>query len=537
MTFTADSHIDAPRIEQAMRLRYSPHPELTMKLVSQSLNQFRTGELRGAARLWEIMLERDGELMAAAMKRFKAIGTLEWEIVQTEDSPEAEAHAEALRYFYDNLRATSVLEQDQIGGLSLLLQQMMTSHAHRYAIHEIVLRVDDAGKKQVTAEFRQCPVWFFEAHKGRLAFLRSEGDYDGVPMVEGQWLVTVGDGLMRPCSVAYGVKVFPMRDWALYCARFGLPGIHGKTDAAKGSAEWNDFAEAIEKFANDWVTLTNRSAEIGLVEAKGGGASLPFADLIDRSDRLYPRLFRGGDLSTQSRAGDVAGTQSQAGETEMIDLADGKLGSETLNAKVDRPVIRYLFNAEPLAYFKLQPKKQADPQQVRDNADWMVNHGIPVEQGTVLEMLSWPAADETKPLIEKAVPAPNPFGAPPGAMPFPGRATAPAEPSGDRLNAPSALPDPAKELDPAVANESAEAQLIASAKTQLVQAIQTDLSPVAEQLDRILAVTDPGIRREQLVRFRTELPTLLRDINAHPEQARVLYETLSSAFVNGITAK
>jgi phage gp29-like protein len=405
----AASLISQERIERAVQLRYSPFPELSMELLSQQLNQFRIGELRPAARTWEIMMERDGELVGPAQKRFADTARLPWEIEKDDDSAEADQHAEALRYFYTNLTTTSVLEQDQVGGVNLLVQQIMTAHAHRYSVHELLLQVDSAGKKQVTAILRHCPVWFFEARRGRLGFLKSEGDYTGQVLERGNWLTAVGHGYMRPCSIGYAIKQFPLRDNLLYCSRFGLPGIQGITDAAVNSPEWIAFAAALREFSSDWITITNKGAEIKLIETAGGAAALPFKELIERADRLYARLFRGGDLSTQSREGDAVGASLQNEEKTVLLEDDAPWVSGACNVCIDEPVIDYLFGVKPKAWFRLQIPKKPDSAREVAGLEFLVKYGGRVALQTAHQRLQVPQAEEGDELLTapaQADPAP-----------------------------------------------------------------------------------------------------------------------------------
>jgi hypothetical protein len=129
MNLSGQSKIEQARIEWAIRLRYSPFPDLTMETLTSQLNAFRIGDLRMAGRTWEIMLECDGELSSDANKRFEDLAAREWEVMLADNSPAAQRHADALKHFYNHLRATSALEQDEVGDTSLLLYQMATAHA------------------------------------------------------------------------------------------------------------------------------------------------------------------------------------------------------------------------------------------------------------------------------------------------------------------------------------------------------------------------------------------------------------------------
>lgn len=406
------SVISPERVEQAIMQRYNPLPELTMATLASQLNQFRVGELRPAARTWEIMMERDGDLAVPAEKLFSDIARLPWDIEKEDDSAEADADYEFLKYFYTNLTATSVLEQSETGGINLLLRQMMTAHAYRYSAHEIVLQVNNAGKREVTAQFNHCPVWFFENRKGRLAFLPSEGQIYGQPCEPGRWLTAVGRGLMRQCAIAYFCKWGPLSDWMFFAKRFGLPAIHGETTAAKGSQEWNDFEAALLAFVNGWILQTSGmgSSKVTLIEAaKGATGTLPFAELIERSDRVYARCFRGGDLSTQSRAGgDVAGANPQEGEKRIVLEDGGQWATDILNARVDEPMIAYAFNRRPKAWICIRPPKQLDATREINSLKAGRELGVPISIETARERLELPAPENGEDLIAPPQPPPDP---------------------------------------------------------------------------------------------------------------------------------
>lgn len=500
------NHFDSARIERAIRERYAPMANLTMEILRDQLNAFRVGELRAAARTWEIMVERDGEIATNLGKRCADTARLEWDIHTTDDSPRAKRHADALRYAYDNLRTSHVLDQDEKGGIRTLLRQMLLAHAHRYSVHEMALRVDSAARRQVTLEMRLCPVWFFEARRGRLAYLKNEAQLYGEPLQPGEWLVTVGAGHMRSASVAYLTKWLPMSAWCLYAQRFGVPGIHGKTDASPGTTEWDAFAEALQSFANNWVTVTNRGAEISLVEA-GSGTGLPFPALIENADRLYAKLFRGGDLATQSRGNESVGASLQVGEGDALLADDSELINETLNHGIDRPLIAYLFDEEPLAYFRLTPPKRRNVEQDIRSAEFLSSRGARIGVADAMERLGWSAAQDGEETLQAPVPTPAPV---PGALPASAAANSESN-DGNRLED--------------------------SGRDELLRGLDADLEPVRSRLAAIEAIADPDIRRGRLEALLAEWDSLTADILADPATAQALTRIGGAAMVNGLTRR
>jgi phage gp29-like protein len=402
MNLEGESQFEQSRIEWAIRLRYSPMPSLDMARINSQLNAFRIGDLSQAGRTWEIMMERDGELSANAIKRYEDLAALEYEIM-SDGSPKGDKHAASLKYFYDHCKVSSALEQDEIGDVSLLIHQMASAIANRYSIHEILLRVDNPSAKEVTAEFRHTPIWFFESRRGYLGFLKQIFDLYGQPLKEGEWLSAVGYGHMRACSIGYAMKHFPLRDLLLYCSRYGFPHMQALTDATKGSQEWNDLNDALKNLANDAVTITNRGVEIKFLESANKG-NLPFMPLVELVHGLYAKLFRGSDLATGTKesagGGNQVGASVQGGEKSILLRRDAKWSTGILNARVDRPVIRYLYNEEPRAWIKVIGPSDDDTQTDVETAGFLVQNNVPIAVSTARERFNWPEPKPGEPVLQ-----------------------------------------------------------------------------------------------------------------------------------------
>jgi hypothetical protein len=167
MNHSGLSHFNQARIEWAIRLKYSPMPALDMDILATQLNAFRIGDLRQIGKTWEVMMERDGELAVNSDKRKSEASSLEWQIV-SDGSSDGDRQAAALQYFYENLTATEALEQDVTGGVNELIYQVMSALDYRYSVHEMLVRVDNAAAREVTAEFRHTPVHGMPARLSRL---------------------------------------------------------------------------------------------------------------------------------------------------------------------------------------------------------------------------------------------------------------------------------------------------------------------------------------------------------------------------------
>lgn len=487
------SVIDAERVKMALAAQESSVRGLTFERLARALELFGLGYLREAALLWQAVRERDDTVISVTQKRDLDASLLDYEILTSEDSPEARRHQEALSEFYDGLRCTHALDRNQRGGVSLMVQQMMHSVGHKYAVHEIVWRPRPGG---LSAELVFVPLQFFENTTGRLRFLASEGAWQGVPLEEGGWMVSVGPGLMGATSIAYLFKNLPLKSWLFFCQKFGIPGLHGETTASPGSEEWNRFRDALAAFAQDWALLTSAGGKINPIEVSSSGVA-PHEQLVERMDRAIARIWRGADLGTMSKDGSAVGSNPQEKETDIFVRGDAARISETCQQYLDRMVIRARFGTEPLAYFSLRPKTAPNQELELKIDDALIRWGCERGQKALLEKYGRPEIAQGDTPAKAPSPAPA-FGAP-----------APSDPA-----------DPAAQDDPeALANEQGIAQLTVAQREEL--------QPLSQALAALDAVTTPEAYQAALERLYAEIPALYRRVAGDAALARAFESLLT----------
>ena len=386
--------ISAEAVQMALRSRYNPIRGLTMQTLVGHLDNFQLGYLAWAALLWETMEKRDSALKGVIPKRKKAVSRLKLEILQKEQSPEAEAHAEALREFYDNLTAVNAIDENERGGLALLIRQMMDCVGKYYSVHEIVWQPGEV----LTAEFRFTPLWFFENRTGRLRYLTTPvGGAEGLPLEDGGWMVTKGEGLMEACSILYAIKNMPLKDWLSYCDKFGTPGVLGQTTAAKGSDAGNAMRDAVAAFNQNFAGVIYGAdgtikEPISIISA-GQSGELPFEPLVEWCERRMAILWRGSDLSTFSADNKGASVQGEESDDLLVD--DATIVSESLNHYVDRWVLWQKFGTrECLAFAKLVvPQKQNTELDLKVDK-FLLESGAPLGTRERLEHYGRPQIEE-----------------------------------------------------------------------------------------------------------------------------------------------
>jgi phage gp29-like protein len=503
-------------VEMSKQFRFDPLKNFGPDKLVTALDSFRCGRLRDLTLAIDAMEERDDVLACVVPKAKSAVSRHGWEVLTVEtdnesDASLAEEQKKVLRHFYNQLRVTNALDQDELGGVSALLRQMMDAKSKRYAMHNIVWR----PKGKLTATLWFTPPWFFENSTGKMRFIENAYGYDGADMLPDEWLVTKGLGIGIACAVARTFKSMALRDWVLYSGRCGLPGFEGVTDALPGSPQWENMVRAVAQAASEFRWVRNRTEEIKTIEF-GSKGELPFPALVERMDRAMSALWRGADLSTISAgSGQGQGASLQGEESANIEQDDAQWLSETLQLKVDRLVIDYVFGegAPALAYFQVLGEQRQDVKSDIEVDTFLVGAGYPITRKQASERYSRALPDGEDP--DELLTAPV-------APALPGFGSRPA----------GAAPEPLEEL-PAI-NEASLMTFVARAAAQAEGPQREALKPILSRLARIEAISDSTAQRAALEQFRTDWPLMVRvAVKRLPALAAVFEQIEGTALVSG----
>lgn len=507
------SVVSAARVIQYLLARFNPLRGLTPLRLEHDMEQWQLGFLRWLALDWSFIRERDDQIKAVEAKRIFAVSRLKWEIVAMDESPEAIAHKQALEFFYNNLTTTDVIDQNEQGGVALLVRQMMEAVGFKWAVHEVVWKpsVDPVtGKASLTANLRYVKLWFFENRTGQLRYLPYELALDGIPLDQGGWLITKADGLLMASSIAFQYKQLALRAWVSYCEKFGIPYIHGKTSAAYNSIEWQQMQTALANFSSDGSTLTNEQANIEFISPPSASTN-PQEQLVDREDRTLARIWRGADLSTMSRSGSGAGALPQIQNEDELAEADAIQCSEALNFYVDRLLCNYMFGVDrPKAYFRLVPPLNIDTAKLIAVYQFLISAGVPLGRKDAYAVFGLREPDEGEELLQ-APPQPAMIG--------------------------KGIGDGGTGGALALGNVSQMGEVFrAAAMRELTSAQAKALVPLADRIRAASDIEDPDKRKLACEDIKKELPTIFKSVSARSgELVKALNDIIGTALLSGAT--
>ncbi|MGC4068429.1 MAG: DUF935 family protein [Polyangiaceae bacterium] len=400
------SPLDAAWRTRARQTRHNPIRGLSAESLARALDAFDYGDLRGAALLWEQIARRDDMIPTVKAKRERALTRRGWKVMLVEKTAEAEAQQAALEHFWNNATAVNAYDRNEQGGVRLVLQHMMQAVTFRYAAQHLVWKPEG---ETLTALFEYVPLSFFENRTGELRFCRTGTEAEGEPLAANEWLVTCGEGLMFTASILHYGKRCSLQDWEAFCEKFGLPGVLGKTRAAKGSPEWEAMLEAVAAFMNDWGAVAGADDSIELIQAQASTGQIPMAVKVERADRMLAALWRGADLSTLSSqtGADSTGAGLQDEEAHAMAMDDAALISEAMQ-EIDRRVLEWHFGpgVNILAYTIVPCPERKDLQVRLAAIEKLTGMGLEISQDEVREDFGFQAPEDGDELLEKAQPEP-----------------------------------------------------------------------------------------------------------------------------------
>ena len=505
--------------EQLNRMRYNALFALDPNVLVRHLVAFNSGDIAGLEHVIEEFENREDKMKIGAFKMSAAVASKPWEVriaKGEEDNERAKLHQEVLTRFWNRVEATDAFCRNRRGGLRLLVKQMMSAQSRVYAVHDVTWTV--RGDGELEALFTFVPAWMFENRTGELRFIRDPGAYTGETMKDGEWLVTVGEGVGISAAILAMAKRLSWNDWLLFSEKCGMPVILGNTGAKEDTPAWKNLLNAIANVAPKTGVLADLETKLQAVQVGGSSGQTTYRELIDVVDRGISALYRGGDLSTVSQAGDSVGSDSQDGESELMDGDGCAMVSETLHRQIDRHVIRFTCgDFEPLAGIVINPPAEIDDVDRDIKVDQHLGEfGIRLSKKDMLARYGRvEATDENDAAIRQQAQQPG-FGGLGGL----------ANEEVKRLS------------DSAVKPATTTAEPLNRSTAELLKAFAADMSPAGKAVEELLNALDKGeaasspLVKEKASALRSRLPSLLPE---DPATAAVIAEAMTKEF--GVTAE
>lgn len=489
----------AEMAERQSRMMYSSRwASLSPRDYGAMLRNFELGYFPQCAPTMERVLAYDGIVGTVAPKRWRAVSGKDWEIATVDDSEEAKRQADFLDDFYKTLVASSATATDMRCGIETLVFQLVQAQAFKYAAAEIewIPATTAKGEPTYHAKTIHCPLRFFEATTRELRIITSNSSMlRGDKLDPRGWLVACapGEPLALPTLLLFMLKMTPLEDWAVTVETFAVPFVFGKTSASYGSNEWKALENLVRNAKNRFGGVIGKDVEI-VVENGLSQTGSPHREMIEYLDRTLVSLWRGGDLSTLSQAGDSAGSNPQSEEMGAIAESDMQFVEGVLNAQIGNTFLKLVFgdNVRPLAYFKFVRNDEMKRAVEVNALKAAYEMGLEIPENYARAKLGIPALAEGDKVLKRAENAEMPFSG--AGLPF--------------------------------ANEVSDVFTRAASRLNLRESERVQYSRVEEFLARLEKAESEEEFRALLDEFKKRFPALAANVLSRDDVAEALEESL-----------
>ena len=484
----------AIHVKRANRWRDGLNPlrGLNMLRAVSLLEAGERGEYADLQWTYRFIEKRDATLRGLKRRTLGALKRLDWDIktVPEEKLPpgatkaQADAQAVTLREAYDaidNLRqAITFIALAEFRGYSHLEPHI---NADGDPFH-----LNPVEQWYWCREGLNAPWQYNREAKG--------GTSKGEPIGD-RWFIIyeVEDPVDEIALIAFIRKNLSQKDWDGFIEVFGIPWLFiiGPPNVPKEKEA--DYQDVAEQIVGDGRGYLPNGSEVKTAPSDSR-ATNPFRDHLSYQDEQIVLAGTSGKLTmlTESGSGTLAG---EAHTDTWQEVYQGMAAdvSEVFQQQFDLRILRQHHEGEPvLAYFCLEAKDEIDTSQVVEDAQKLSQGGYQIDADELSEKTGYTL-------------------------------TVKQEAAGVNVGAGS-IPRPVYNRKPSPQFLQAARQLFATAATE-------DLAPVRARIRTIYAMENPDAAKAALAELRTDLPEILRAINAKPATATALFEIIGTALLNG----
>jgi len=324
-------------------------------------------------------------------------------------------------------------------------------------------------------------------------------------------------------------------DWLMNLAQiFGLPIRWANYASGSSQATIDAISNMLENLGSAGWASFPEGTTLELKDAGNLGTMSPQGDLLDRADKNCDLLILGQTLTSEVR--DTGGALATAKVHEGVKgekiAAAANFAAEVINCQLIPAILRQNYGDD-----EERPEMCAEPEKIEDVKANAERDAVLSAMGVELPK-EWFYKRHNVPLPQ---PGEETISKPPPPPPAPGMPGAPgAEPGPSRVSRVSRANEPNEEEEPAQAKANRTAGPTPPSAVdlnRLASAMADDLKPLRDRLERILAIQDPEILKAKLGAMVQQLPSLLTDINADPESARVIEDAMFNGIVTNLRKK
>jgi len=267
---------------------------LTSESIRGAFVQAETGCPAMQNDIFEDVVERDAHLRSQYESRIKDVAGKAW-IIQAGGDDQADV--DAARQLELALR--------EISNVHHAWQHLLTATFNGYAPVEVDWKRINGVVVPVKLACVPHRRIVFDAETDEPRLLTRESPFVGETLQPGKWIFasvqhrkTVRAGLLRTAVWWSWLKSLSLRDWQIFCARFGIPFVLATYTRDTNEEGENKAREAILAFGRDGGAMLPDGVTIDVKEPAQGNNSSVHPAMVEMCDRQISKLILGGTLTS-----------------------------------------------------------------------------------------------------------------------------------------------------------------------------------------------------------------------------------------------
>ena len=373
------------------------------------------------ARQYEIfeLVEQDPHVQSVWGKRRRAVVSKELQILPAfENNSKAEQAADLCREIVLGKEG-----DNGVNGWDQALWNLTDAIGKGFALSQIVWTFD-AGQwipdRLEQWPQRECilgdPLSHYAQDEDQVRVITDTNRNTGEPLKPYQWVLheqkawsvpLARAALFRAITWYYLFKRFLVRDWTIFCEKYGMPLRVGKYHPASDDKERRALWGAVLNMGKDAACIIPDQSTVELIERRPGG-TLPYPDLVKHCKTEISTVLLGNPMTTEpgEKGARSLGEVYERSELELAEF-DCKNLAATIRRDLCAPIVGFNLGWDfpiPKCEFLFEEQEDLNARSERDER--LVRMGLPVGKSYFYQKYGIPEPEEGEDMIEPSKPPP-----------------------------------------------------------------------------------------------------------------------------------
>ncbi len=355
---------------------------LTPVKLARILRNADQGDIEAYLELAEEMEEKELQYLSVLGTRKRAVSQLDITVEASDDSNQAERHADFIKDFI----ARDTLSEE--------LFDILDAIGKGFSISEIIW---DCSEKQWIPKSiqRVNPIWFRFDANGKTPFLKTQNGLEPLSpykyitaFMKAKSGLPIRSGLARPIAWYYLFKNYDVKSWITFLEVYGQPLRIGKYGSNASEEDKQTLLKAVYNVGSDTAAIIPESMMIDFVKADQANATELYERFATYADLAISKAVLGQTTTTDAVSGGHAVSQEHNDVRKDIMRSDAKQLEAILTRDIIRPMIDLNFGVQK-AYpkIKIGSEDEEDITALADALSKLIPTGLKVSASQVRSKL------------------------------------------------------------------------------------------------------------------------------------------------------